>query len=113
MNPNTEYPKFAREIYQGLMNPKGIQTIEVKNNIRLKGIYGQQHQVDVCWEYQIDGIEHRIVIECKNYNTAVPIGKVRDFYGLLADLTNVSGIMITKVGYQQEQSHTPVTMALI
>lgn len=100
MNPDTEYEKFTQEIYQGLMNLKGAQTVDVKHNTKLKGLSGQHHQVDVYWEYQIGGVEHKVIIECKNYNTAIPIGKVRDFYGLLADLTNVSGIMVTKVGYQ-------------
>lgn len=100
MNLNTEYEKFAREIYQKLMNAEGINTINVKHNVKLTGKSGQQHQIDVYWEYQIGGVKHKVVIECKNYNATVPIGKVRDFYGLLADLTNVSGIMITKMGYQ-------------
>lgn len=100
MNLNTEYEKFAREIYQKLMNAEGINTINVKHNVKLTGKSGQQHQIDVYWEYQIGGVKHKVIIECKNYNTTVPIGKVRDFYGLLADLTNVSGIMVTKMGYQ-------------
>lgn len=100
MNLNTEYEKFTQEIYQGLMNLKGVHTVDVKHNAKLKGLSGQRHQVDVYWEYQIGGVEHKVIIECKNYNTAIPIGKVRDFYGLLADLTNVSGIMVTKLGYQ-------------
>ena len=89
MNLNTEYEKFAREIYQKLMNAEGINTINVKHNVKLTGKSGQQHQIDVYWEYQIGGVKHKVIIECKNYNATVPIGKVRDFYGLLADLTNL------------------------
>ncbi len=100
MNLNTEYERFAREIYQKLINAEGINTITVKHNVKLTGKSGQQHQIDVYWEYQIDGVMHKVIIECKNYNATVSIGKVRDFYGLLADLTNVSGIMVTKMGYQ-------------
>ncbi|HML66110.1 MAG TPA: restriction endonuclease [Dysgonomonas sp.] len=100
MNQNTEYEKLAREIYQGLINAEGIHTIDVKHNVKLTGKSGQEHQVDVYWEYEIAGVKLKVIIECKNYNTTVPIGKVRDFFGLLADLTNVSGIMVTKIGYQ-------------
>ena len=101
MNKNTEYEKFAQEIYQGLINAEGIHTIDVKHNIKLTGKSGQEHQIDVYWEYEIAGVKHKVAIECKNYNSAVPIGKVRDFYGVLSDLTNVVGIMVTKVGYQE------------
>lgn len=101
MNQNTEYEKFAQEIYQELINSQGIDTIDVKHNVRLHGKSGQKHQIDVYWEYKINGVEHKVIIECKNYNSEISIGKVRDFYGLLSDLTNVSGIMVTKVGYQK------------
>lgn len=100
MNKNTEYEKFAQEIYQELANSQGITT-EVKHNIKLTGKSGQKHQIDVYWEYTKDGIQHNVIIECKNYKKEVSIGKVRDFSGLLCDLENVSGIMITKVGYQK------------
>lgn len=99
MNPNIEYEKFTQEIYQELMNAHGITT-NVKHDIKLTGKSGQKHQIDVYWEYQIGNIQHKVAIECKNYKSEIPIGKVRDFYGLLSDLTDISGIMITKVGYQ-------------
>ena len=101
MNPNTEYEKFAQEIYQGLVNANVVKTTDVKHNVKLVGKSGQTHQIDVYWEYEIAGVKHKVAIECKNYNNAVSVGKVRDFYGVLADLNNTAGIMVTKVGYQE------------
>jgi hypothetical protein len=100
MNVNTEYEKFTQEIYQTLINVQGVNTIIVKHNVKLWGKSGQEHQIDVYWEYDIAGVKHRVAIECKNYNSEVSIGKVRDFYSVLSDLTNVNGIMVTKEGYQ-------------
>ncbi|MDR2510877.1 MAG: restriction endonuclease [Bacteroidales bacterium] len=100
MNQNTEYEKFAQEIYQTLIEFQGINTIEIRHNVKLKGKSGQEHQIDVYWEYEIAGVKHKVAIECKNYDKEVSIGKVRDFYGVLSDLNNVNGIMVTKVGYQ-------------
>lgn len=67
----------------------------------MEGKSGQKHQIDVYWEYEIAGITHKVAIECKNYNKPIAIGKVRDFYGVLADLNNVAGIMVTKAGFQK------------
>ncbi|GHN01556.1 hypothetical protein WSM22_30450 [Cytophagales bacterium WSM2-2] len=100
MNDNTDYEKFTQEIYQTLINVQGIDTIDVKHNVKLAGKSKQEHQIDVYWEYEMAGVKHRTAIECKNYNREVSIGKVRDFYSVLSDLTNVNGIMVTKVGYQ-------------
>ena len=101
MNPNSEYEKFTQEVYQGLVDADTVKTTVVKHNVKLLGKSGQEHQIDVYWEYEIAGVSQKVAIECKNYNKEVPIGKVRDFYGVLSDLNNVAGIMVTKVGYQQ------------
>lgn len=100
MNQNIEYEKFTQEIYQELMNAQGITT-NVKHNVKLTGKSGQKHQIDVYWEYQIDNIQHKVAIECKNYNRKLSVDKVNAFRGLLADLTDVNGIMITQKGYQK------------
>ena len=39
----------------------------------------------------------RVVIECKNYIYGVSIGKVRDFYGVISELDNVKGNVITSI----------------
>ncbi len=100
MNPNIEYEKFTQEVYQGLINADGIKTIDVKHNVKLMGKSGQEHQIDVYWEYEYAGVKHKVAIECKNYKSQLPLGKIRDFYGVLSDLNNVAGIMVTKIGYQ-------------
>jgi hypothetical protein len=101
MNDNTEYEKFTQEIYQSLIDAQGINSIKVEHDIKIEGRSGQRHQIDVYWEYQIAGITHKVAIECKNYNKVVSVGKVRDFYGVLADIGNINGIMVSKKGYQR------------
>ncbi len=99
MNTNTEYEKFTRELCERLALYQGLSS-SVQHNVKLKGKSGQEHQVDVLWEYEKDGVTHRVVIECKNYDRAVSIGKVRDFYGVISDIGDVRGGMVTKVGFQ-------------
>lgn len=100
MNPNTEFELFTRHIYQKLVNNDVLKPTLVQHNVKLKGKSGCEHQIDVYWEYEIAGNKHRVAIECKNYNTLVPIGKVRDFKGVLDDLNNVNGIMVSSKGFQ-------------
>ena len=101
MNTNTEYEKFTRELCERLALYKGLLSSNVQHNVKLRGKSGLNHQIDVYWEYNKDGIVHRVAIECKNYSYGVSIGKVRDFYGVISDLDNVKGIMVTTVGYQK------------
>lgn len=99
-NPNTEYEKLAKEIYTTLHECEGINTIDVRHNVKIKGKSGCNHQIDVYWEFEMVGEVHRIAIECKNYSKEVSVGKIRDFYGVLSDIGDIKGIFITKVGYQ-------------
>lgn len=100
MNPNTEFELFTQHIYQKLVDNDVLKPTKVQHNIKLKGKSGCEHQIDVYWEYEIAGNMHRVAIECKNYNSLVPLGKVRDFQSVLSDLTNVNGIMVSRKGYQ-------------
>ena len=101
MNDNIEYEKFTQEIYNEILKNLYVKNIEVMHNVKLIGKSGQKHQIDVYWEYQYDNTIFKIAIECKNYNHTVSIGKVRDFFGVLYDLEDVKGIMVTKKGYQE------------
>lgn len=94
-----EYEILTKEIYQSLVDNQGL-TIDVKHNIKLQG-KAIKHQVDVYWEYEIAGIKNKVAIECKNYSSPVSVGRVRDFYGVLLDLGNTNGIIVTKVGFQK------------
>ena len=100
MNINIEYELFTREVCERLALYKGLLSSTVQHNVKLKGKSGFEHQVDVLWEYEKDGEVHRVAIECKNYNQKIPIGRVRDFFGVLYDIGNIKGIMACKEGYQ-------------
>ncbi len=101
MNPNAEFEFFIQWVYQRLVNNDVLKPTKVQHNVKLKGKSGCEHQIDVYWEYEIAGNLHRVAIECKNYDSLVPVGKVRDFQGVLADLNNVNGIMVSRKGYQE------------
>ncbi|WP_321330520.1 restriction endonuclease [uncultured Ilyobacter sp.] len=99
MNQNTEYEILAKEIYEKILKEDGYENIEVKHNVKLKGKSGCSHQIDVYWDFNMGGINHKVAIECKNYKSKVSIGKIRDFKSVIEDL-NVRGIFISREGFQ-------------
>jgi hypothetical protein len=96
----TEYEKFVQSVYQALLVAEGADTIDVRQNINLKGNSGCEHQIDVYWEFKVAGQLYRTAIECKSFNTSVNVGRVRDFYGVLVDVPGLIGVFATKIGYQ-------------
>lgn len=101
MNANTEYELFTREVYWQLSAYYQTGFTKVQHNIKMKGRSGCEHQIDVYWEYEKDGVRHRVAIECKNYNKRVSKDKVTAFHGILFDLDDVEGIMVSKKGFQK------------
>lgn len=102
MKHGTEYELLAQQVYQILLNRDWPgKSICVQHDIKLKGTSGQVHQIDVYWEYELAGVTNKVAIECKDYSKPLAIGKVRDFYGVLADLKDVKGIMIASNGFQK------------
>ena len=78
-----------------------MNAANVQHNVKLEGRSGQKHQIDVYWEYEKDGKTHRVAIECKNYSRRISLEKVCAFRGVLDDLDDVSGIMVSKIGFQK------------
>lgn len=99
MNINTEYELLTKDIFETLLKDDGV-TIDVQHNVEIQG-KAFKHQIDVYWEYKVAGITHKVAIECKNYNSNVSVAKVRDFYGVLSDIGNINGIMVSKKGFQK------------
>jgi len=100
MNANTEYEILVKKIYEDLHQLDGIQNINIQHNVFIAGKSKQRHQIDVYWEFTFADQTYKVAIECKNYSKNVSIGKVRDFYGVLADIGNIQGIMISREGFQ-------------
>lgn len=96
---STEYELFVRDIQQILLKAQALESIRVDHNIKLKGVSGQEHQIDVYWEYRIAGVTHRVALECKLHKTRVDLGVVRDFWGVLDDVSGLRGVIISPVGF--------------
>lgn len=101
MKQGSSYELLTQQVYQILLDREWPgKNICVQHDIKLAGSSGQEHQIDVYWEYELAGVKSKVAIECKDYSKPLAIGKVRDFYGVLADLKDVKGIMIASNGFQ-------------
>jgi hypothetical protein len=92
---------LIKAIYEEMLSADGYGTVRVEHNVKLLGKSGHQHQVDVYWQFKIAGVTHKVAVECKDYQSSVSIGKIRDFYGVLEDVGDVRGVFVTTKGYQK------------
>lgn len=94
-----EYERLTQAVYQAIMRREG-QNIKVQHDAKLPGKSGVLHQVDVLWSFRVAGVDQVVLIECKNYASALTLEKVRNFFAVLHDVGNCRGLMVTRTGYQ-------------
>lgn len=98
---STEYEKVAQQVYQAILATTEVETIEVLHNVQITGRSGIAHQIDVYWRYLKDGIEHQVLVECKYYQSKIDLIHARNLLGLLTDIPNSQGVLLTTVGFQR------------
>lgn len=95
-----EYELLTKAMYEDMLHAEGVSTVDVKHDTLVKGRSGVAHQVDVSWQFSQAAVTHTVLVECKNYASAITLDKVRNFFAVLHDIGNCRGLMVTKTGYQ-------------
>ena len=94
------FEKLIAALHQATLNAEGFENISVQHNVTIPCKSGATAQFDVYWKFKQAGVVHEVAIECKNYNSTVSVGKVREFAAKLQDAGNVRGIMVSRKGFQ-------------
>ena len=84
-----------------MANQEGLKNINIQHNVILQGKAGGTHQIDIYWEFEHLGINHKVIVEAKDYTHKVTQEKLLAFKSVLDDIVGQPrGIYITKTGYQ-------------
>jgi hypothetical protein len=101
MNTGKPYERLIQEIYSDILRLEGVNNIEVRHDVSLPGRSGSMHQIDVFWEFELAGIRHKVVIQAKDWSSAVDQGEVLKFAAVLDDIPGQPrGIMVARSGFQ-------------
>ena len=100
-NTGIPYERLVQGIFQVIHDQEDVATITVEQNKTLKGKIST-HQIDVYWKFQTGGIEYEVIVQAKDWRSAVKQGDLFHFKCVLDDLPNQPrGIFVTRTGYQQ------------
>ncbi len=100
-NTGVPYEKLVQGIFQAIHDQEEVATITVEQNKTLRGKIST-HQIDVYWKFQTGGIEREVIVQAKDWRSAVKQGGLFHFKCVLDDLPNQPrGIFVTRTGYQQ------------
>lgn len=102
MNTGIPYEKFVQRIQQAIIDAQSIMGYtnrKLEHNVHLEDKDGLKRQFDLYWEYEVNGMTCRNVIECKDYKHGVPIDKVDALVGKLMGFPDIHGILATSVSF--------------
>ncbi|MBE9063366.1 restriction endonuclease [cf. Phormidesmis sp. LEGE 11477] len=101
MSSGAEFEEYVRGIYSILLNLKddGI-VVSGGANTFLKGISGETYQIDVYYEFERAGIQHKVIIECKDWKNPVKREVINALESKVRDIPGVIGVIISRNGYQ-------------
>jgi hypothetical protein len=97
--PGNSLEKDVQRVYSYLLNVRD-EGVVVANRVFMTGKSGVQHEIDVYYEFSRAGIRHRVGFECKDWAAKVSKGQVQEFESKLRDIGNITGVMVTRNGYQ-------------
>jgi hypothetical protein len=103
-----KYEDFIEEVYNILnkdicKNPSIFKNYNLERNKKIKSHYNDkvEHEIDIYWEYELNnGITNKVAIECKDYKSNVSKSRITDFNQKLKDITNISGIFVSRNDFQ-------------
>lgn len=100
-NTGLAYEKLIEQLFKSMANQEGLKNINIQHNVILQGKAGGTHQIDIYWEFEYLGINHKVIVEAKDYANKVTQEKLLAFKSVLDDIAGQPrGIYITKTGYQ-------------
>jgi len=105
-NTGKAYELFARDVFQAILKLKGIKNIEVKPSQDVAGTTLDEegnpigHEIDVHWEFELDGKIYKTLIQAKDWVNRVKKGQMIEFDGIIQDIPQSSGIFVAKSGFQ-------------
>lgn len=100
MGKGSELETFVEHVYSTLLANEHLRKTSIKKNHIVVGRSKVGHEIDVYYEVCIAGVCHKVAIECKQHNRAITKGMIQEFKAKLDDCNNLTGVMVTSVGYQ-------------
>ena len=96
----TEYELFVQAVYECLNRADGLSDVKIQHDVKLMGAAGVEHQIDVFWTFKLGGVDYKVAVECKDYNSHVSKEKIETFHSILHDIGNIHGIFASRMGFQ-------------
>lgn len=100
-NTGLPYERIVQSIFQAIVGQDRAKNIVVEHNVKLTGKSGEQHQIDVHWEFEVGGVSYKTLVSAKDWAGNVKKEQVLSFKTILDDIAGQPrGVIVAREGYQ-------------
>jgi hypothetical protein len=99
-NTGKGFEELTQRVFQALHDQQDARNVRVERDVSLTGVSGVSRKIDVYWEFELGGVTHRVIVECKDWVKAVDLEVVTALLGTLSDLPGHLGAIVSRNGFQ-------------
>lgn len=97
-----DYELFVFELLnQNMSGIVGVELVETIHDVRMRGLSGHEHQIDIAYRFRIWATEFLVLVECKHYKNRVGVEEVLEFRSRIEDLRANKGVLVTSSDFQK------------
>ena len=112
-NTGVPYERLVQGIFQAIHDQDQVNSVTVERDKTLQGKISR-HQIDVYWKFEKAGITHEVIVQAKDWQSAVKQGELFHFKCILDDLPGPPiGVFVTRTGYQEGAKHFAAAQGII
>lgn len=94
MNSGENFELIVKDICDKLSDKERLNA-EISRRVKMIGIDGTTHEIDVLYSFEELGMHYQVAIECKNWEYPINVGELRDFSYKLDQIGGINGIFIS------------------
>lgn len=94
MNSGEKFELIVKEICNKLSAKERLNA-EISTRVNMIGIDGTTHEIDVLYSFEELGMHYQVAIECKNWESPIRVGELREFSYKLDQIGGINGIFIS------------------
>lgn len=99
-SPGKLFELKTKEVFEGLARLDGLKILDIKHDVKIVGLSGAEHQIDVYIRFELFGQENQTVVEAKDFQSPVDKPRLMTFVGVLQDLPGrPNGMFVTRSGF--------------
>ncbi|MCM0599120.1 restriction endonuclease [Periweissella fabalis] len=100
VNSGKEYELFCMSLIEKL-SKQGNSFENIQHNQKLIGEANTPNQVDITFDYVVDGVKIPMIVECKDYSRNVSKDRIATLSSIANEDLGMSGIFMAKSGFQK------------